>query len=208
MPHKAPSWATPETRVAAPAVRAPAPPRSRFLTCWPYTLAQECPDPTDWSNPANFSNDPHDPGGATMCGITQSEYNAYRDSLHEPEQDVEQITQSEGQAIYLANYWQPRCPQLPIGLDLSFFDSSVNMGAKQATEILQFALEIGVDGIWGPQTAGAVDGITDVDDVISAFTAQREAVYRSFPTFQYFGADWIRRATQIGAESIQMTEIA
>jgi lysozyme family protein len=143
-----------------------------------------------------------------MCGITQNEYDAYRNSLHEPEQDVKQITQSDGQAIYLDDYWQPHCPQLPIGLDLSFFDSSVNMGARQATEILQFALDIGVDGIWGPQTAGAVAGIGEVDDVINAFTAQREAVYRSFSTFQYFGADWIRRATEIGGESIQMMEIA
>ena len=57
-----------------------------------------------------------------MCGITQNEYNAYRNSLHEPEQGVKQITQSEGQAIYQSNYWQPDCPELPVGLDLSFFD--------------------------------------------------------------------------------------
>ena len=208
MPYKTPSWLTPEARVVTPAVPPPAPPLSRFLACLPYTLAQECPDPADWSDPANFSDDPHDPGGATMCGITQGEYDAYRNALGEPEQDVELITRSEGQAIYLANYWRPHGPQLPIGLDLSFFDSSVNMGPGQATEILQFALDIGVDGIWGPQTAGAVAGISDVDGVINAFTAQREAVYRSFSTFQYFGADWIRRATEIGAELIQMTEIA
>ena len=201
MPFKTPSWASPRAKVVTP-------PPSRFQACLPYTLAQECPYPKDWSNPANFSDDPQDPGGATMCGITQNEYDAYRNSLHEPEQDVKQITQSDGQAIYLDDYWQPYCPQLPIGLDLSFFDSSVNMGARQATEILQFALDIGVDGIWGPQTAGAVAGIGEVDDVINAFTAQREAVYRSFSTFQYFGADWIRRATEIGSESIQMTEIA
>jgi lysozyme family protein len=139
---------------------------------------------------------------------TQGEYDAYRNALGEPEQDVELITRSEGQAIYLANYWRPHGPQLPIALDLSFFDSSVNMGPGQATEILQFALDIGVDGIWGPQTAGAVAGIGDVDGVINAFTAQREAVYRSLSTFQYFGADWIRRASEIGDESIQMTEIA
>jgi lysozyme family protein len=208
MPFKTPSWALSLAKALRPTARAPVPAPSRFLACLPYTLAQECPYPNDWSNPANFSDDPHDPGGATMCGITQNEYNAYRNSLHEPEQDVKQITQAEGQAIYLGNYWQPYCPQLPIGLDLSFFDSSVNMGGKQATEILQFALEIGVDGIWGPQTAGAVAGITDVGDIINAFTTQREAVYRSFPTFQYFGTDWIRRATEIGDESIQMTEIA
>ena len=38
---------------------------ARFLACWPDTLAQEDPYPNDWSNPANWSDTPGDPGGAT-----------------------------------------------------------------------------------------------------------------------------------------------
>jgi lysozyme family protein len=176
--------------------------------CLPDTLSQECPHPSDWSNPANFSDDPHDPGGATMCGITQSEYDTYRRSLGEPTQSVELISQAEGQAIYQMSYWQPYCPQLPAGLDLSFFDSSVNMGPGEAIRILQFALDIPMDGIWGPQTAGAATGISNVTTVIKAFTARREAVYRTFATFQYFGSDWTRRAQEIGDESLQMIATA
>jgi len=123
---KAPSWKAPAAQVAMPRAQAPAPtPSPRFEACLPDTLSQECPHPNDWSDPANFSNDPHDPGGATMCGITQSEYDTYRESLDEPERSVKLISQAEGQAIYQMSYWQPHCPQLPTGLDLSFFDSSV-----------------------------------------------------------------------------------
>jgi lysozyme family protein len=195
---KAFSWRMPAAR--APAA-APPPP---FLTCLPYTLDQECPDPGDWSDPANFSDDPHDPGGATMCGIIQVEYDVYRRSLGEPIQSVRLITRAEGQAIYQTSYWQPHCQQLPLGLDLSFFDTAVNMGSKEARRILQFSLNVPVDGIWGPETAGAVAAIADITVVINAFTAQRKAVYESFSTFRYFGTDWIRRATEIGNESNQM----
>ena len=107
-----------------------------------------------------------------MCGIIQTEYDAYRKSLLGlPTQSVKLISQAEGEAIFQMSYWQPDCPQLPIGLDLSFFDSSVNMGPEEAIRILQFALNISVDGIWGPQTAGAVAGIGAVAGVINAFTA-------------------------------------
>jgi Glycosyl hydrolase 108 len=206
---KAPSWKAPAAQVAMPRSQTPAPaPSPRFEACLPDTLSQECPHPNDWSDPANFSDDPHDPGGATMCGITQSEYDTYRESLDESEQSVKLISQAEGQAIYQMSYWQPHCPQLPTGLDLSFFDSSVNMGPEEAIRILQSALNINADGIWGPQTAGAVADIVAVKTVIEAFTARREAVYRTFSTFQFFGADWIRRATEIGNESIQMIAAA
>jgi lysozyme family protein len=202
---KASLWKTASPQAAMLDAHAAAPaPSPRFEDCLPDTLNQECPDPNDWSNPANFSDDPHDPGGPTMCGITQSEYDTYRRSLGEPTQSVKLISQAEGQAIYQTSYWQPHCPQLAAGLDLSFFDSSVNMGPEQAIRILQSALNIDVDGIWGPQTAGAVAGIAAVKTVIEAFTAQREAVYRTFSTFQYFGTDWIRRATEIGNASVQM----
>jgi lysozyme family protein len=192
---KAPTWK---------AAAAPAPtPSPRFLICLPYTLIQECPLPNDWSNPANFSDDPHDPGGATMCGIIQTEYDTYRQSLNEPTQSVKLITQAEGYSIYQSKYWQPYCPLLPVGLDLSFFDTSVNMG-NESIKILQFVLGIGVDGDWGPQTAGAVAAITNVVDVINAYTARRLAVYQSFSTFQYFGPDWTRRTNQIGSQSVAM----
>jgi lysozyme family protein len=199
---KAFSWKIPNFTIAARATATAPPPQ--FLVCLPYTLKQECPDPADWSNPANFSDDPHDPGGATMCGIIQVEYDAYRKSLGEPTQSVRLITQAEGDAIYHTSYWQPDCPQLQVGLDLSYFDSSVNMGREEATRLLQRSLGVSDDGMWGPVTAGAVTAITNVSAVINSFTSARKTAYESFSTFQYFGRDWIDRATTIGDQSLQM----
>jgi lysozyme family protein len=176
----------------------------RFIVCLPFTLAQEDVDPTNWSDPKNFSDDPHDPGGATMGGITQDEYDAWRKLLGLPTQDVKLITQAEGYAIYHANYWLPECPGLSAGLDLQFFDSAVNQGQEEATRILQVALGVESDGIFGPTTAAAVEAIKNVPAIVTAFTARREAVYKETANYQYFGTDWERRASEIGAEALTM----
>lgn len=177
----------------------------RFEVCLPFTLAQECPYPSDWSNPANFSNDKHDPGGKTMCGIIQREYDIYRKACILRTQDVRQITQAEGENIYRQNYWFQDCPKLKPGLDLQFFDTSVNMGTTEATKILQVVIGVDSDGMWGPKTQAAVDAITDVGIIINALTRRRKDVYGMMKGFQYFGDDWIRRSTEIGAEALKMT---
>lgn len=179
---------------------------ARFDLCWPYTLIQECPFPNDWSNIRNFSNDPHDPGGETMCGIIQREYDIYRRSKGLPLQDVRHLTREEGADIYYNSYWLPECPKLPPGLDLCFFDEAVNAGPHAATKILQRTLGITADGVWGPQTDEAVRaGGPSVTADIKAFVAFREAYYRALSGFRFFGRDWIRRSEEIGAEALKMS---
>jgi lysozyme family protein len=176
----------------------------QFLACLPFTLAQECPHPNEWSNPRNFSNDAHDPGGETMCGIIQREYTAWRKSNGLPSRDVRYLTQAEGYAIYWRNYWYPECPKLPPGLDLAFFDAAVNEGGHEAILMLQYILGITRDGDWGPETEAHVAAITDPEGMVQAFTKHREDVYRMFKGFRYFDRDWARRSTEIGAEALRM----
>ncbi len=176
----------------------------RFRICLPFTLAQECPHPADWSNLKNFSDDAHDPGGKTMCGITQREYDHYRKARGLAVQDVRKISVGEGDDIYDKSYWLPDCPTLPPGLDLCFFDAAVNMGSFEAVKVLQVALGIAADGKWGAKTDGAVKAIDDVASAIRAFTLRRRAVYREMRGFQYFGTDWLRRAQEIGAQALTM----
>jgi lysozyme family protein len=176
----------------------------RFAACWPNTLIQECPLPNDWSNRRNFSNDAHDPGGETMCGIIQREYDTYRKSKGLPVQDVSKISRDEGADIYYNSYWLPECPKLPPGLDMQFFDEAVNGGPSAATRLLQLALGITPDGEWGSQTDAAVKAITNPKVVVDAFTAKRAAWYRKLRGYPYFGADWERRTSEIGAESDKM----
>jgi lysozyme family protein len=186
----------------------------RFLICLPFTLAQECPYPNDWTritgpgphDTGNFSNDAHDPGGATMCGLIQREFDVWRKGHGQPTAPVIQVPQIEGYAMYQTLYWLPHCPSLAPGLDLQFLDESVNAGTTEATKVLQVVLGLTNDGIWGPQTqAAATLSVQDTAAKVAAFTARRETVYREMSGFQYFGKDWIRRSQEIGAAALAMT---
>src|SRR5208282_1592766 len=145
---------------------------SRLPICLPFTLAMECPFPSNWSDPRNFSNDPHDPGGRTMDGIIQNEYDFYRKMHSLPVQDVLLISEAEGWDIYENSYWEPKCVLFPPGMDLSFFDTEVNCGSFGATKILQRSLGVGIDGLWGPFTNAAVQDITDVIDELKILEAK------------------------------------
>jgi lysozyme family protein len=176
-----------------------------FLKILPFTLIQECPFPNNWNNPRNFSNDAHDPGGETMCGIIQREYDVYRKGKGLPVQDVIHLTQEEGYDIYYNSYYLPECPKLPIGLALSFFDVAVNGGPSAATRLLQRTLNITTDGDWGSITEASVKAIADIRGIIISFTNQRTRWYKSLRGFQYFGTDWLRRTSEIGTESLKLT---
>jgi lysozyme family protein len=181
----------------------------RFLQCLPFVLREEVVwhDPFVWSDVRhNFSNDRHDSGGATMCGIIQREYDHWRKHQGLPVRPVELISESEGHAIYYESYWLPHCSLLPPGLDLSFFDAAVNEGSTEAIKILQHVTGCAVDGQWGPKTAAAVSDIlpTTAAATIQAFTARREEVYREMKDFRYFGKDWEARSARIGAASLEM----
>lgn len=168
----------------------------------------ECPYPNDWSNPANFSNSPHDPGGRTQCGITEGELSAWRTAHGEPYEDVRNMPRDEGYAIYEQNYWEPNCDSLAPGLDLSYADTSINQGPTAATRILQLVLGVDTDGIWGPITQAVATAATfNIPATILAFTAARKVAYRSYYNFPVFGNGWIHRATEIGADALSMTQV-
>ena len=65
----------------------------------------------------------------------------------------------------------------------------------------------GADGIWGPLTEAAVQGISNVMTIINGYTVYREIAYRNTRNFNYFGTGWIRRAQEIGADSLTMLSV-
>jgi lysozyme family protein len=171
----------------------------KFETCLPDTLVQE----------GGYSNDAHDPGGMTMLGIIQKEYDLKRRQWGLPTQWVKNISKDEMRTIYYTDYWLPYAPELPAGLDLEFFDLCVNGGQHRAIVTLQRALAISSDGLWGLQTEDAVTTMIAAGNparTIMAFKAEREAFYRSLSTFRFFGKDWIRRSEEIGSQAAAMDQ--
>lgn len=168
-----------------------------FLRCLPFTLKEE----------GGYSNDAHDPGGMTMEGIIQREYDKYRVTHNLPTQWVKKISDDEMHDIYFHEYWLPHCPELPPGMDMQFFDNAVNEGPHASIVLMQRALQVASDGAWGTQTQTAIPTERDaVRIAVSRYGEARKSYYRSLRGFRYFGTDWIRRTDNITSASLKMIE--
>lgn len=101
-------------------------------------------------------DDPVDHGGRTSRGITQREYDAWRRSRNQPTLDVWRAPQSDIEAIYYEEYWEPYCDLAPVGLDYCLFNTRVLAGPSAAAKLLQRALGVVADGRIGPVTREAM----------------------------------------------------
>ena len=105
-------------------------------------------------------NDKFDSGGLTNHGITDREYQNWRQRMQWPQKDVTTITDNEVEAIYQHDYWNPICgDNLAVDLPklaIIVFDWSVNHGPHGAIEDLQQCVGASVDGVCGPDTLAHV----------------------------------------------------
>jgi lysozyme family protein len=152
----------------------------RFQACLAFTLKYE----------GGRSNDPHDPGGPTMEGVTQATYDAYRAIKARGRGDVFMIGAAERDEIYRKEYWDRiKGDGLLPGEDLCVFDLAVNSGPMRASGIRAKIL--------------AKPGIS-TDQLIHKMCAYRLSFLHALPTWRYFGAGWGRRVAACEATAIRM----
>lgn len=169
---------------------------SRFATCLAETLKWE----------GNFSNHPQDTGGATMKGVIQRVYDAWREQSGKPRQTVRNITDDELNAIYEQNYWAVvRGDEMPVGLDLCVFDYGVNSGPARAVRYLQQVLGIAQDGHMGPVTIAAANA-ADPAETVKKLCAARRSFVRQIKSYPTFGKGWNRRIDGIEQVGCVMCE--
>jgi lysozyme family protein len=167
---------------------------ANFAAALLFTLKEE----------GGFSDDPHDPGGATMKGVTLTEYRAYFGQPKATVAELKAITGEQVADIYQHKYWDGvRGDELPAGVDLSVFDMGVNAGPVTSIKILQRELAIKADGILGPKTLAEVRRQIPATLIMWLESGQLR-YYRSLTTFKYFGKGWINRtiARQAAAMSV------
>lgn len=144
-----------------------------------------------------YVNDPKDPGGPTMQGVTQKEYDLWRVANRQPVRSVRLIDPNEIEAIYRKCFWVAcRADQLPSGVDYCVFDCAVNSGPHQAVKFLQFAVGTDADGFLGPQTLAAVNA-ADAGKLIDSISAERLGFLHALPTWTHFGNGWTRRVNDV-----------
>jgi lysozyme family protein len=137
-------------------------------------------------NEGGYSNNPADPGGETMWGITArvARANGYAGAMRD-------LPQSTAKAIAKSQYWDKiHGDDFPPTISFQLFDAIYN-GGKPA-QWLQQAAGVSADGVIGPATIAAVNA-ADPDKIIMRFDAYRLQYFTSLPTWPTFGKGWANR---------------
>ncbi|RVA72496.1 hypothetical protein EN925_38035, partial [Mesorhizobium sp. M7A.F.Ca.US.006.04.2.1] len=101
-------------------------------------------------------DNPADPGGATMKGVTLTNFRRYV-KADATKADLRKITDAQVATVYRRFYWDATAgAQLPSGVDYAVFGFAVNSGPGRAAKYLQAVVGIKQDGRIGPATIAAV----------------------------------------------------
>ncbi|MGH6812869.1 MAG: glycosyl hydrolase 108 family protein [Methylocella sp.] len=149
-----------------------------FPACLAFTLKYE----------GGRSDDPRDPGGRTMEGVTQATYDRYRNFYNLPKEDVFSIKPAMRDEIYRGEYWDlVNGDALRRGEDLCVFDLAVNSGVSRANRL---------SGVWKTHP---------IRDAIEGICAHRLSFLHALQTWSHFGAGWGRRVAGCEALALRMS---
>jgi len=142
-----------------------------------------------------FVNHPKDPGGMTNLGVTKKVWEEWVGKAVD-EKAMRALTPEVVAPMYRKKYWDAvRGDEMPDGLDYLMFDFAVNAGPGRAIRIMQKAVGANPDGAIGPKTMQALKEANQTE-LVAKFSAEKEAFYRSLPTFGTFGKGWLRRVAE------------
>jgi len=134
------------------------------------------------SHEGGYVNNPADPGGETIYGISKRSY---------PNLIIRNLTRDQAKAIYLRDFWAP-LGDTPGAIKFQAFDFAVNSGIQTAIRKLQAAIGVADDGHWGPMSAAKLASM-DVNDVLMLYAAQRLRFMASLKAWDTFGRGWANR---------------
>lgn len=139
-------------------------------------------------NEGGYSNNPADPGGETMYGVT-----ARVARSHGYMGQMKDLTLDRAKDIYRISYWDSvRASELPDEVRFDVFDASVNSGPGQAVRFLQRATGVADDGKLGPQTMRAVKSMDPqlMDKRLNGYRLRFMCELKTWPSF---GRGWAAR---------------
>jgi peptidoglycan L-alanyl-D-glutamate endopeptidase CwlK len=98
-----------------------------------------------------------DRGGRTNLGVTQREFDKFRDKQGLPRKDVFNITKQEAQQIYKISYWDIiKGDELPLNVAHAMFSYALTDGPQDSVRFVQKLLGVEVTGFMGPKTKQAI----------------------------------------------------
>ncbi len=135
-----------------------------------------------------YVNNPADPGGATNMGIEQRDV---------PNIPIRDLTVSDAENYYLETYWKKGYSDiLSQTVATKLFDLGVLFGVGTAVRDLQAALDLNMDGAFGPITLAHVNAAPE-NDLLTKFKnemlAHVAAVVVGNPKLGIFEKGWQNR---------------
>lgn len=162
----------------------------RFHVCFDIVLGHE----------GGYVDHKNDKGGATNFGVTQKTYDNYRESKGLLKQEVKFISLIEAKEIYYVYWLESKCDHIMAPVDLFVFDCAINSGSGRAIKLLQKALELTADGVFGKMTLLALDHVQP-KELAKKYLGEREAFYDRLvandPTQQAFIKGWKNRLDKL-----------
>ncbi|HDR9314183.1 TPA: N-acetylmuramidase [Burkholderia vietnamiensis] len=137
-------------------------------------------------NEGGYSNNPADPGGETMWGVTARVARA-----HGYGGDMRQLPQTTAKLIAKTVYWDPYyCDQFDPRIAFQVFDAAYNGGLPVTW--LQEAAGLKPDGRIGPVTIAAVNA-ADPLRIVARFLAYRLRYLADLHNWPAFSHGWANR---------------
>ncbi|YBV97522.1 secretion activator protein [Phyllobacteriaceae bacterium JZ32] len=135
------------------------------------------------SHEGEWADNPKDPGGATMKGVTLATFRSFYPGATKAQ--LKAITDTQLQRIYKSGYWDKvEGDRLAAGVDLATFDYAVNSGPAAAWKSLTAVL-------------GGKD-----HETVKRLCARRLSIYQTFKHWKTFGKGWTRRIAAIEAKGV------
>jgi lysozyme family protein len=179
---------------------------SRFDRAVKYVMENE--DGVNWDHDTGeFTNDPRDPGGATMWGIILTEYESYLGKKLTPA-DVAKMPRDIALSIYKKNFWEPIHGDTYVwsASAIAIFDTAVNKGLGGCMVILSDALSTKFPFRYGDDVVAAVNALSPIvflDKFEAATERYINARIAQYPNMLWAKNGWMNRAKRLltlGAE--------
>lgn len=156
-----------------------------------------------------YTDDPNDRGNWTSGKVGEGELKGTKfgiSAMSYPHLDIKNLTLDEAQTIYFNDFWVKNgIDQLPKAMQYQMFDASINHGFRNATKMLQRAVNVADDGIIGKNTMKAV-GQYDQLSLVLLFNNERLKFYTDIRTWSQYGKGWARRVAgnlKLGSEDAE-----
>ncbi|MBZ9675712.1 glycoside hydrolase family 108 protein [Mesorhizobium sp. ES1-1] len=151
-----------------------------------------------------WSDNPADPGGATMKGVTLGNFRRYV-KADATKADLRKISDGQVATVYRRFYWDAVLgAELPDGVDYAVFDFAVNSGPSRAAKYLQAVVGTVQDGRIGPATLAAAKA-KPAGVVIDLVCDSRLAFLKRLPTWSTFGRGWSDRVKSVRSQALLMS---